>query len=119
MSDSEWLERQAARTFQRLQPRIALRFAPFAQRAPAEWQAFNRRLENHFPRLFQLLLSIYGSQYDFFYFLEELIAGMVQAWLERPIELKALDALREKISGGFNPIKCSAVFVMWICSAAI
>lgn len=96
MSDLPLLERQAARSLQRLQPRIAARFASYARRAPQDWQSFNHRLAINFPRLFQLLLTLYGNQYDFFYFLEELIASMAQSWIERSPELKTLDATREK-----------------------
>ncbi|MBI5303469.1 MAG: alpha-glucosidase C-terminal domain-containing protein [Chloroflexi bacterium] len=96
MFEAEWLEQQAARTWQRLQPRIETRFASFARRAPEDWRVFHQRLENNFPRLFQSLIRVYGKQYDFIYFLEELMAGMAQAWWARPPELKELDAAREK-----------------------
>jgi glycosidase len=95
MADIQWLERQAERSLQRLRPRLKARFASFAQRAPNDWEAFTRRLDATFPRLFQLLLHLYGDQYDFFYHLEDLATIMAQAWLDRPQELKALDAARE------------------------
>ena len=95
MPDTEWLERQAKRSLLRLRPRLQAHFASFAQSNPGEWKAFTRRLENNFVRLFQLLLHLYGDQYDFFYHLEELTTLMAQAWLDRPAELKTLDAARE------------------------
>ena len=95
MPDTEWLERQAERSLLRLRPRLQAHFASFAQSNPGEWKAFTRRLENNFARLFQLLLHLYGDQYDFFYHLEELTTLMAQAWLDRPAELKTLDAARE------------------------
>jgi amylosucrase len=95
MPDTQWLERQAERSLQRLRPRLDARFAAFARNAPDEWQVFTRRLEANFSRLFQLLLHLYGNQYDFFYHLEELLTSLAQAWMDRPEELKALDAARE------------------------
>ena len=95
MADTEWLERQAERSLQRLRPRLDARFAVFARSAPDEWQVFTRRLEANFNRLFRLLLHLYGNQYDFFYHLEELLTSLAQAWIDRPQELKVLDAARE------------------------
>ncbi len=95
MPDTEWLERQAERSLQRLRPRLDAHCASFAQSDPNEWKAFTRRLEKNFSRLFQLLLHLYGDQYDFFYHLEALTTLMAQAWLDRPAELKTLDAARE------------------------
>jgi len=54
-----------------------------------------RRLEVHYPLLFELLISLYQDQYDFFYHLEDLLFCLAEAWIERPEGLKALDAARE------------------------
>ena len=53
------------------------------------------RLQRHFPRLFVHLHALYGKQHDFFYHMENILASATSMWLERPAELKALDALRE------------------------
>lgn len=90
---ADTLHQQTKRSLERLLPRLDARFA--AQADPAEWAAFRTRLERHFPRLFRLLLHLYGSHYDFFYHLEEILASAARAWLERPARLKALDAQRE------------------------
>lgn len=90
---ADTLHQQTKRSLERLLPRLDARFA--AQADPAEWAAFRSRLERHFPRLFRLLLHLYGSHYDFFYHLEEILASAARAWLERPARLKALDAQRE------------------------
>ena len=68
-------------TLERLLPRLERRFAEAAQAHPADWQAFLTRLRAHFGRLFELTVRIYGSQYDYYYHLEELLAGMAQSWL--------------------------------------
>jgi glycosidase len=95
MPELEELERQAERSLQRLRPRLAARCADYAARCPSEWQVLLRRLDENFPRLFKLLLQVYGNQYDFFYHLEELLGLLVLAWQARPPELQALDAARE------------------------
>jgi amylosucrase len=95
MPDTQWLEHHSARSLRRLRRRLEARFASFVKGKPNEWQAFVQRLEANFPRLFRLLLHLYTNQYDFFYHLEELLAIMAQHWIDRPQELKALDAARE------------------------
>jgi amylosucrase len=86
---------QAARTYGRLLPRLETRFSVYAREYPAQWQEFVARLEIHFTRLFDLLVEVYGGNYDFFYHLEELLAALAQSWIERPVELQALDRARE------------------------
>jgi amylosucrase len=85
----------AARSLQRLLPRLEDHYSDYAAACPQEWQSFITRLESSFPRLFGLLLKIYGSQYDFFYHLEALLDRLAHSWVERPPELKELDAVRE------------------------
>jgi hypothetical protein len=60
----EWFDRQGALTLERLLPRLE---ETFAAQDPAAWGIFRTRLEAHFPRLFGLLLHLYGDRYDFFY----------------------------------------------------
>ncbi|HEX7974897.1 MAG TPA: alpha-amylase family glycosyl hydrolase, partial [Anaerolineales bacterium] len=89
------IERQASVSLARLEPRLDERFAGYAQQEPEEWQAFKTRLETNFAPLFQLMLHLYGQQYDFFFHLEDLLTRMAQSWANRPQELKQLDAARE------------------------
>ena len=77
----------------RLLPRIEARFQDRTD--AAEWEAYMARLKRHFPRLFDRLYALYGGEYDFFYHLESILSTATEMWLERPAELKALDALRE------------------------
>ena len=86
---------KAALSLKRLLPRLGDRYAGYAAEHPQDWQAFLNRLEAHFERLFGLLLPIYGGQFDFFYYLEDLLNTLARAWVERPADLKALDAQRE------------------------
>jgi len=93
INDNTWHEEQAAASLHRLLPRLEARFQ--AQISSDEWQGFVHRLKTHFPQLFRGLHQLYGKQYDFFYHLESILACATEQWIARPVELKALDALRE------------------------
>ena len=89
------VQQQAALSLERLWPRLEITFRDEANAAPADWCVFERRLRHEWERLFGLLISLYGGQYDFFYHLEEIMAATARSWLERPVWLKQLDARRE------------------------
>jgi amylosucrase len=97
LSDVVWYETQSRRTLDRLLPHLEERYRARRGRMTADqWRAFTQRLETHFPRLFKLLYRVYGQQYDFFYYLEELLNIAARMWLERSAELKTLDLAREQ-----------------------
>ena len=88
--------RESQRSLNRLLPRLEnelLSSIPDNQQA---WEQLKIRLQRYFPRLFQLYHGLYGSRYDFFYWLEDLLTGIAHAWFERPADLQSLDELREK-----------------------
>ena len=77
--------------------------------SPELQQEFDRRLEEHFPRLFTLLFDLYGDRYDFFFHLEQIVATVASAFAVRPEELRRTDRRRindpdwfqsERIVGG-------------------
>lgn len=84
---------RVAQVLERLIPRIEKNFIHRAE--PNEWATFTRRVEKHFPDLFNRLHTLYGQQYDFFYHLESILFSITEMWLSRSGELKALDGLRE------------------------
>ncbi len=86
------MNRKAKISLERILPRLEDRFA---ETAPADWRPFRARLEANFERLFDLLLHLYGGQYDFFYHLETILETAARMWLARPAGLKKLDAERE------------------------
>jgi amylosucrase len=86
----------------RLRARLESRLATEIQASPKAWETFQARLNAHFERLFSLLHQLYGNQYDFFYYLEELLARMAQSWFARSQGLKRLDARREREPGWFQ-----------------
>ncbi|HPH97849.1 MAG TPA: alpha-amylase family protein [Anaerolineaceae bacterium] len=90
------------RSFKRLMPRLETAFV--AERAvdPQGWQAFARRLEKHFPALFELYYGLYSTRYDFFFHLEDLLASLARAWFARADDLRQLDAAREQNTTWFQ-----------------
>jgi amylosucrase/maltose alpha-D-glucosyltransferase/alpha-amylase len=88
-----WVEEQGAIAMRRLFPRIESRFRERTE--AVEWEAYTARLRRHFPRLFERLHGLYGDDHDFYYHLESILASATEMWLDRPAELKALDAMRE------------------------
>jgi glycosidase len=95
MAENPLIERQARTSLARLRPRLEARYTACAKEAPGDWESFMTRLDANFPRLFKLLLPLYGDQYDFFFHLEDLLVRMAQSWINRPQDLKELDAARE------------------------
>jgi amylosucrase len=93
MSREHWLNTQAEASLHRIMPRLEERFA--ARVEEAAWQGYAARVRRHFPPLFHLLYRMYGQQYDFFYHLEQILCTATRMWIDRPDELKALDAVKE------------------------
>ena len=96
------VQHKAQRTLERLMPRIDADYAPYAQKNPQAWGQFHARLKQHFPRLFGILLHLYGNQYDFFYHVEALLDLMAQAWTARGEDLQTLDITREEQPAWFQ-----------------
>lgn len=55
---------------------------------------FEERLREYWPELFDLLFTLYGRRYDFFYHLEKVVDTMARAWAERPEDLRHIDRRR-------------------------
>jgi amylosucrase len=94
MSETEWTRGQAARSLERLLPRLRETLAETVAADPAAWALFEQRLSREWGRLFGLLLRLYGQQYDFFYHLEQILLVAAQSWAERSADLRALDDRR-------------------------
>lgn len=95
MPDAVHLERESKRTLQRLLPRIEKELSASISADPQGWREFNVRVQKHFPALFNLYLGLYGTRYDFFFHLEDLIVSLARAWFVRSADLRALDQARE------------------------
>ncbi|WP_235951865.1 alpha-amylase family glycosyl hydrolase [Crateriforma spongiae] len=55
---------------------------------------FEVRLNEHWADLFELLFDLYGTRYDFFYHLEQILLTTADAWIHRPESLRRLDRHR-------------------------
>ena len=95
MPATEWLETETRRSFTRLIDRLYKDHQVEIVGDPETWTLLFQRLEKHFPRLFQLYHSLYASNYDFFYHLQDLVETLAQMWLARSLSLRDLDAARE------------------------
>ena len=92
MGQVDTWQKQSATSLSRLLPKLEERFRTRVDKV--EWQSYLERIHTHFPRLFRLLYQLYGSQYDFFYHLENILATATAMWLARSDDLKALDVMR-------------------------
>jgi amylosucrase len=88
-------DQEAHRTLQRLLPRILKELDEIPVSDPQGWVTFEQRLQRYFPALFRVYLDLYGSRYDFFYHLEDLLRRLAQLWFKREADLRALDQVRE------------------------
>ncbi len=95
-------------TLQRLRPRLE---EYWRQRGTSESRCreFELRLREHWLELFRILFRLYGTRYDFFYHIEQVLLTAAAAWAERPEPLCELDLhrcndpgwfLSEKVVGG-------------------
>jgi amylosucrase len=89
------MDRKTQISIDRLLPRLRDAVQQASGELPADWPIFEARLVENFPRLFALYYQAYADQYDFYYHLEDLLHTLAQAWLKRPLALKALDQQRE------------------------
>jgi amylosucrase len=96
MNPTTSLDMEAQRTLRRILPRLETCFAGQIAVDQAGWQAFNQRLAARFPALFRLYIELYGSRYDFFFHIDDLVTSLARAWLERSADLRQLDQTREK-----------------------
>src|SRR5687768_10671129 len=99
---------EAELSLNRLRPRLD---AAWVEAAPCreDIHRFETRLPQVWPRLFSLFYQLYGSRYDFFYHLEQILVTAARCWADRPQPLKKLDEQRihepawfqsEKLVGG-------------------
>jgi amylosucrase len=91
----DWRPDQARKSLDRILPEVERGLSEKIHDAGHEWHTFKSRLYSKWERLFIYLHHLYGWQYDFFYTLQRILHSLVQYWLERPPELKRLDAKRE------------------------
>lgn len=84
---------EADLSLQRLGPRLQA-FWEREEVAEELRHEFEVRLEEYWRELFGLLFDLYGSRYDFFYHLEQILLTAANAWANRPQQLRELDRHR-------------------------
>jgi amylosucrase len=90
------IQLEAERSLQRLLPRLSV----MPRRTDSE--VFYARLRDQWPRLFALLLELYGERYDFFYHLEQLLLEIAATYDARRPELRDLDRRRAENPSWFQ-----------------
>lgn len=103
---------EAELTLKRLWPRVSPLWAcpeTASAQQKSQQREFEERLRSTWPRLFRLLFQLYGTRYDFFFHLEEVLRTAAQAWIDRSSELRHTDESRtyedewfqsERMAGG-------------------
>ncbi len=91
MPDERWYQREAARTLDRLLPHLNDNID-----ALSDAELFRERLDAHFAGVFRYLHLVYGDRYDLIYHIERILKTLIEHFAQRPLELRALDALREQ-----------------------
>lgn len=66
-----------------------------ARKRKSEWSLIEKRVRDQFPDIFHYMYQLFGDRYDFFYFLEEALTATIDAYNERPQDLRNLDKTRE------------------------
>lgn len=92
---------EAELTLKRVQPRLTAYWE--LQNESVEGIAeFEKRLHANWPRLFKLLIELYGDRYDFFYHVEQILVTCAEGWHQRPQKLRELDSLRDHAPDWFQ-----------------
>jgi amylosucrase len=84
---------QAQLTLDRLQPQLAAFWNSTNESDDAVGE-FNDRLAKHWPRLFRLLLELYGDRYDFYYHAQQVLNTCAEGFHQRESSLRKLDSQR-------------------------
>ncbi len=87
------LDFEAELSLRRLKPRLAALWQTLDCGSDAV-RHFEHRLAQNWPHLFRLLFELYGTRYDFFYHLEQILLSAATAAAQRPADLQILDEHR-------------------------
>ena len=87
------LRMEAELSLRRLMPRLTECWDECGVDEPLRHE-FQTRLDTYWGELFVLLYDLYGSRYDFFYHLEQILLTAARAWANRPESLREIDRHR-------------------------
>lgn len=90
---AESLAFKADLTLKRLQPRLIQLWESLDSRTDRRHE-FEVRLKSNWRQLFRLLFQLYGTRYDFFYHVEQVLLTAVKSWCERDEVLCEVDRHR-------------------------
>jgi amylosucrase len=88
------LELEAQISLRRIEPRMT-QFWLLTETDDRLRDEFENRLIHHWSDTFRLLHELYGTRYDFFYHLEQILLTAADAWITRPESLRQVDRHRE------------------------
>jgi amylosucrase len=97
MPPSQWQIQHAERSLTRIRPALEAVLGDGPEAA-----VFFQRLTEKMPTIFHLLHELYGSQYDFFYHLQNILLNTARMYQQRPADLKTLDKERLKNPNWFQ-----------------
>ena len=92
------LKYEASRSLKRIIPKVYSKIetsTDSAEEADLMRETIDRRLDEYWLTLFDFLYQLYGHNYDFYYYLENITLTTVDCWISRPEKLKQLDIRRE------------------------
>jgi amylosucrase len=95
------LRMEAELSLRRLMPRLTECWDEYGVGEPLR-REFQTRLDTYWGELFVLLYDLYGSRYDFFYHLEQILLTAARAWANRPETLREIDRHRINEPEWFN-----------------
>jgi amylosucrase len=84
---------EAELTLKRLRPQLNEYWRNVGELQPSI-DAFDSRLDEHWPDLFNLLFQLYGDRYDFFFHLGQVLLTCAQGWNQRGDDLRQVDQKR-------------------------
>ena len=84
---------EAELTLRRLRPQLD-QFWESTDELQPSIDAFDSRLDEYWPELFDLLFQLYGNRYDFYYHLGQVLLTCAQGWHNRADDLRQVDQKR-------------------------
>ena len=79
------IKQEAQKTLERLLPRLSEQFSEFRNSQPESWLQYKKRIQENFYPLFEILVDLYGTRYDFFFYLESLLSEITTCGLLRKV----------------------------------
>ncbi|MBK8026024.1 MAG: amylosucrase [Chloroflexi bacterium] len=92
-----WITEESQVALERMRSSVAARLS-----GDPDSPVFLERLVRLFPQVFEWFIQLYGARYDCHFHLEQTLLTLADAFIQRPPELRQIDAMREANPGWFN-----------------